>query len=45
MNPTQAVFYDDTIPNHYMLHNEMNPVASIHRGELGIMCMMKALLI
>lgn len=32
MNPTQAVFYDDTIPDHYMLHNEMNPVASIRRG-------------
>ena len=32
MNPTQGVFYNDTIPNHYMLHNSMNPVASIDRG-------------
>lgn len=32
MNPTQAVFYDDTIPNHYMLHNDLNPVAFIDQG-------------
>ena len=32
MNPTQAVFYNDTIPEHYMLHNDLNPVAFINRG-------------
>ncbi|MDD3909806.1 MAG: carboxypeptidase-like regulatory domain-containing protein, partial [Proteiniphilum sp.] len=33
MNPTQGVFYEDTdIPNHYILHNDMNPVASIDKG-------------
>ena len=33
MNPTQGVFYEDTdIPEHYMLHNDMNPVAFIDKG-------------
>lgn len=37
MNPTQAVFYDDSIAgrhidNHYILHNGLNPVASVERG-------------
>lgn len=32
MNPTQDIFYDSDLPNHYMLHNNLNPVASIHHG-------------
>ena len=32
MNPTQDVFYNDTMPNHYQLHNNLNPVASINHG-------------
>src|SRR5690554_2272389 len=33
MNPTQDIFYKDTeIEEHYMLHNDLNPVAFIHRG-------------
>lgn len=32
MNPTQPVFYDAGLEEHYILHNNMNPVASIHRG-------------
>lgn len=32
MNPTQDIFYDSDRPNHYMLHNNLNPVASIHHG-------------
>ncbi|MDD4698174.1 MAG: TonB-dependent receptor [Fermentimonas sp.] len=33
MNPTQAVYYKDTdIPNHYMLHNDLNPIAFINEG-------------
>ncbi len=33
MNPTQAVFYEDTeLEEHYMLHNDLNPVAFINRG-------------
>lgn len=32
MNPTQAIFYDSEIPEHYKLHNKMNPLASIKRG-------------
>ena len=32
MNPTQAVMYDSDRENHYILHNNMNPVASIHHG-------------
>ena len=32
MNPTQDVFYNDTLQNHYQLHNNLNPVASINQG-------------
>lgn len=32
MNPTQEVYYDDDIPDHFKLHNDLNPVASIKRG-------------
>ncbi|HBK31265.1 MAG TPA: SusC/RagA family TonB-linked outer membrane protein, partial [Porphyromonadaceae bacterium] len=33
MNPTQGIYYENTdIPNHYMLHNDMNPVAFINEG-------------
>jgi len=32
MNPTQDIFYDSDRPNHYMLHNNLNPLASIHHG-------------
>jgi TonB-linked SusC/RagA family outer membrane protein len=32
MNPTQPVFYDSDLPNHYILHNNLNPVASIDHG-------------
>jgi TonB-linked SusC/RagA family outer membrane protein len=32
MNPTQPVFYDSDLEDHFVLHNNMNPVASIQRG-------------
>ncbi|MEX2593467.1 MAG: hypothetical protein WD426_11905 [Anditalea sp.] len=32
MNPTQPVFYDSDLEDNYILHNNMNPVASIHHG-------------
>src|SRR5690606_13346841 len=32
MNPTQEIFYDSELEDHYILHNSMNPVASINRG-------------
>lgn len=32
MNPTQAVYYDSDRAEHYMLHNQMNPLASIKHG-------------
>lgn len=32
MNPTQDMFYDSELENHYILHNSMNPVASINHG-------------
>ena len=32
MNPTQDVFYDSDLENHYILHNNMNPLASINFG-------------
>lgn len=32
MNPTQPVFYDSDLEEHYILHNNLNPLASIHRG-------------
>lgn len=39
MNPTQAVFYDDSIAgryieDHYKLHNNLNPVASMEKGGI-----------
>src|SRR5690606_11564494 len=34
MNPTQEVFYDSDLPEHYMLHNYRNPLASINRGGI-----------
>lgn len=35
MNPTQQVFFEGTdLPNHYMLHNNLNPVASINHGGI-----------
>ena len=35
MNPTQQIFYGDTdIPEHYILHNNMNPLASIAKGGI-----------
>lgn len=34
MNPTQEVFYDSDLENHYILHNNMNPLASIHHGGM-----------
>lgn len=32
MNPTQQVFYPSELKNHYILHNNMNPLASIRHG-------------
>ncbi|MFV0270368.1 MAG: SusC/RagA family TonB-linked outer membrane protein [Macellibacteroides fermentans] len=32
MNPTQDIYYDSDLPDHYMLHNNMNPIASIEKG-------------
>lgn len=32
MNPTQSIYYDGDAPEHYMLHNNLNPIASINRG-------------
>ena len=33
MNPTQGVFYNDTdIEDHYILHDDLNPVAFIDKG-------------
>jgi TonB-linked SusC/RagA family outer membrane protein len=32
MNPTQQVFYDSDLPEHYILHNDLNPVARIAHG-------------
>lgn len=32
MNPTQEIYYESELDNHYILHNSMNPVASISRG-------------
>lgn len=34
MNPAQSVYYDSGLPEHYRLHNNLNPVASINRGGL-----------
>lgn len=32
MNPTQAIYYDSDLPEHYILHNNLNPLASIAHG-------------
>lgn len=33
MNPTQGIYYENSdIPNHYILHNDLNPVAFIEKG-------------
>jgi len=32
MNPTLQPYYETGIPEHYILHNNMNPIASINRG-------------
>lgn len=33
MNPTQDVYYTDTdIPDHFRLHNDLNPIAFIQKG-------------
>ncbi|MGS2741867.1 TonB-dependent receptor [Sinomicrobium sp. M5D2P17] len=34
MNPTQDIFYDSDLPEHYILHNNLNPVASIAHGGM-----------
>ncbi len=32
LNPTQQIFYDSELPEHYILHNNINPIASIKHG-------------
>jgi len=32
MNPTLQPYFDSDLTEHYMLHNNMNPIASINRG-------------
>ncbi|WP_339924449.1 SusC/RagA family TonB-linked outer membrane protein [uncultured Cyclobacterium sp.] len=32
MNPTQPIFYDSDLEDNYILHNNINPVASIEHG-------------
>jgi TonB-dependent starch-binding outer membrane protein SusC len=34
MNPTQDIFYDSDLDNHYRLHNNMNPLAAINHGGI-----------
>ncbi|MFC3197382.1 SusC/RagA family TonB-linked outer membrane protein [Parapedobacter deserti] len=34
MNPTQQIFYDSDRENHYILHNNLNPIASILHGGI-----------
>lgn len=35
MNPTQQIFYEGSdLPDHYILHNNMNPLASIAKGGI-----------
>ncbi|WP_081643216.1 SusC/RagA family TonB-linked outer membrane protein [Sphingobacterium paucimobilis] len=34
MNPTQQVYYDSGLPEHYILHDDLNPVARIKRGGI-----------
>jgi TonB-linked SusC/RagA family outer membrane protein len=32
MNPTQDIFYESELPDHYILHNNLNPLARIKYG-------------
>lgn len=32
LNPTQQIFYDSELTEHYILHNNINPIASIKHG-------------
>src|SRR5699024_12129993 len=32
MDPTQGIYYDSDLPDHYILYHEQNPVASINEG-------------
>jgi len=32
MNPTQPIFYESDLPEHYILHNNLNPLAAIEHG-------------
>lgn len=34
MNPTQQIYYDSDLPDHYILHNNINPIASIEKGGI-----------
>src|SRR5690606_5381459 len=34
MNPTQDIMYDSDLENHYILHNNLNPLASIEFGGI-----------
>lgn len=34
MNPTQDIFYGSDLPEHYILHNNLNPLAAVQRGGL-----------
>ncbi len=34
MNPTQQIFYESERPDHYILHNNINPIASINYGGM-----------
>ncbi|SHF55593.1 TonB-linked outer membrane protein, SusC/RagA family [Mariniphaga anaerophila] len=34
MNPTQAITYESELEDHYILHNNYNPLASIERGGI-----------
>lgn len=34
MNPSQQIFYDSDLPDHYILHNNINPLASIAKGGI-----------
>ncbi|SFW18161.1 TonB-linked outer membrane protein, SusC/RagA family [Sinomicrobium oceani] len=34
MNPTQDIFYDSDLPEHYVLYNNLNPVAAINHGGM-----------
>ena len=32
MNPTQQIYFESEYPDHYILHNNLNPLASINHG-------------